>query len=592
MVTLIICSTLGFAQEIKEPFKVASVQFNPQLNEREANVEALLDVVTEAAQNGAELIVAPEMATTGYTYADREAIAPFVDTIPGKTTKVFAEVAKRYDAYIVVGMPEVNKETGIYYNSSFLVGPEGYIGKYRKSHMWETEEHWAAWGDLGVPVYDTEIGKIAINICMDSAYFEPSRLAAVNGADILAFPTNSSAQAVWALQARAEQNGLYVVSANRSNTEKGFHMVGASAVWSPTGDKLAEAKFIPSEKDDIDQPTITYAQIDPAKYDNRPKERLSERRPELYQDLMLYIAPWDYTKNTESHDITAAALQYEPVIGKKEANLTKIEELIEKAVGKAEKNDKQLDLLVLPELSTTGPVKKSSKAKELAENLEGETVGQLKKLAKENEVHIVCGMIEKANDSNELYNSAVLVSPAGEVVGKYRKTHLTDNDKNWAIPGEKLKVFSSEKLGKIGIMIGYDAAFPEVAGVLSVNRADMIAIPSSWSGKYGSKIKASPTMPANKYPKGSMSLWDSVALSAQAYTIVSNFTGTGNDYKGRSALSTLDPLYGLDQPVVASNNNEEALVVDFSTIQSDWWWNQEKVILSRKPHLYKPLVHK
>ncbi|MDI3534052.1 MAG: hypothetical protein PWQ82_417 [Thermosediminibacterales bacterium] len=69
------------ASELNGPIKVAAVQFNPQLNERDKNVEALLKVVTEAAQNGAKLIVTPEMATTGYYYADRKAIEPFVDTI-------------------------------------------------------------------------------------------------------------------------------------------------------------------------------------------------------------------------------------------------------------------------------------------------------------------------------------------------------------------------------------------------------------------------------------------------------------------------------------------------------------------------------
>ncbi len=213
-------------EHITEPFKVASVQFNPELNERDKNVEELLKVTEEAFKNGAKLVVAPEMSTTGYYYADRKSIQPFVDTIPGKTTEKFATLTKKYDTYIVFGMPEVDEKTDIYYNAAALVGPEGYIGKYRKTHMWETEMHWGAWGDLGVPVYETKVGNIAINICMDSAYFETARLAGVAGADILAFPTNSSAQAISALPARAQQNGMYIISANRSNTEEGFHMLG------------------------------------------------------------------------------------------------------------------------------------------------------------------------------------------------------------------------------------------------------------------------------------------------------------------------------------------------------------------------------
>jgi hypothetical protein len=88
-----------------------------------------------------------------------------------------------------------------------------------------------------------------------------------------------------------------------------------------------------------------------------------------------------------------------------------------------------------------------------------------------------------------------------------------------------------------------------------------------------------------------MSLWDSIALSSQAYTLVANFVGAEYNYLGSSALYTLDPLYGLDQPQIASLDKEEVLIVDFSTIQSDWWFNQEKLILSRRTAFYKPLVY-
>ncbi len=568
-------------------FKAAAVQFNPQLNERDKNIEELLKVVTDAAKQGSKLIVTPEMATTGYYYANREAIAPFVDTIPGYTTKKFEEVAKKYDAYIVVGLPEVDSETELYYNAAALVGPEGYIGKYRKTHQWETEEHWAAWGDLGVPVYETKVGKIAINICMDSAYFESARLAAVNGADILAFPTNSSAQAISALQARAIQNGLYIVSANRSNTENGFHMIGASAIWSPEGKKLAEAAFTPSPDKDIHESTIIYGEIDRTQYNNQGKKRLKERRPELYKDLMLYIAPWDYSKNNDSHDISAVVLQYEPVIGNKEENLKKIKALLQKSLQEGKKKGKAVQLVVLPELSTTGPIKELDTVKEAAEDLDGTTVKTFAKLAKDNNLHIVFGMIEK--EGEKLYNSAVLVGPKGEVMGSYRQTHLNEPDKKWATPGNALKVFSTD-IGKIGVMIGYDAVFPEVAGVMAVKRADIIAMPSRWNGIFDREIEINPSISANKYPTGAMSLWDSVAMSAQAYTVVSNLIGTDSNYFGQSGLYTLDPLYGLDQPMIALKNQEDPFLMEFKTLQNDWWFNQQRLIESRRTYFYKPLI--
>ena len=89
-------------------------------------------MVEEAAKNDAKLIVLVEMATTAYCFFDRAEIAPYVEPIPGPTTERFGELAARYGCYIVVGMPEVDHETDIYYNSLALVGPDGVVGKYRK----------------------------------------------------------------------------------------------------------------------------------------------------------------------------------------------------------------------------------------------------------------------------------------------------------------------------------------------------------------------------------------------------------------------------------------------------------------------------
>jgi predicted amidohydrolase len=578
------------ARKEAQPFKVAAVQFNPELNNREKNVTELLTAVEQAFQNGAKLVVAPEMSTTGYYYKDREAIRPFVDSIPGDTTTRFSVLAKKYDAYVVFGMPEVDTKTGLYYNAAALVGPEGYIGKYRKTHQWETEAHWAAWGDLGVPVFDTKLGKIAMNICMDSAYFESARLAAIGGADILAFPTNSSAQAIAALPARAEQNGMYVISANRSNTEKGFHMIGASAVWSPLGNKLVEAPLIADKGQDVNQATIVYADVDPRQYRNKNKEVLKNRRPSLYKELMLYIEPWDYTKTTAEHNVTVAALQFEPIVGNKIANRQKATNMLSVAQSEARLAGKELGLAVMPELSATGPLEKLSTEEivNLAEVDSGETATFMAELARSNQIALVFGFVE--TDNGKLYNSTLLIAKDGNVVGKYRKTHLNANDKKWAEAGSDLPIFEVKGLGKIGLLIGEDALYPEASGVLAVKRADIIVIPSAWHGQYSNEMTINKNMSSNKYPEGALVVWDAVAMGAQAYTLVANFVGSEKQFLGRSGLYTLDPLYGLDQPVVATVNKEQALVVSFKTLQSKWWFNQENLLLSRRTPYYVPLV--
>lgn len=564
--------------------KVASVQFNPEMYELDKNLERLAEDVTVAAKNGAKLIVTTEMVTTGYMYSSRKEIKPFMDTIPGKTTDLFTKIAKEYDTYIVIGMPEVDPETDLYYNSQVLVGPEGYIGKYRKVHQWETEEHWAAWGNLGVPVYDTKIGKIAMIICMDGAYMETARLAAVQGADILAFSTNSGGQTVSALQGRAEENGMYVISSNRANTELGYHNVGASAIWSPDGEKLAESPASPTKENDINETTYIYADIDTTKYDNPAKRRIAdERRPELYKELMLYIAPWDYSKDNTEQDISALALQYNVDTSSKTENMSKVDNIIQE---KMDNSDKDINLVVLPELSLTGLVSDKSTAESLAEDMNGQTVEYFQKLAKKYNTYMVFDMIER--DGSKLYNTAVLVEPSGKINGKYRKTHLTASEKAWATAGDEIVAFKTD-IGRIGIMIGYEAAFPEMSGLMAVKRADMIAIPSAFNGEFGSELDLNLDIYANDYPEhNTNSIWHAIGLNSQATTIVSNFTG--KDYMGGTSMYGLDPIFALDQAVVAPRDFEGAIEVDFKTVQNEWWFNQQKLIASRRTDYYIPLI--
>src|SRR6266540_535906 len=99
-------------------YKVAAIQYEPTLGDKEKNIDDLVRLTTEAAENGARLIVLPEMATTGYCWYSREEIAPFAEPIPGPTTERFARIAREYGCYIVVGMPEVDPNTGAFYNAA------------------------------------------------------------------------------------------------------------------------------------------------------------------------------------------------------------------------------------------------------------------------------------------------------------------------------------------------------------------------------------------------------------------------------------------------------------------------------------------
>ncbi len=219
------------------PYTVAAIQFDPVMGEKDTNLSRLLRLTEEAAQHGARLIVHPELATTGYCWLSREEIAPYVEPVPGPTTDRFAQLAAQYDCYIATSLPEVDPATNVYYNSLALIGPAGLIGVYRKIHSYISEPRWARDGDLGFPVWDTPLGRLAGVICMDAEFFEATRIPALLGADVLLFPTNWLEEKCpcnrW--MARAFENGAYFIAANRYGLERTVQFSGGSCVLNPDG---------------------------------------------------------------------------------------------------------------------------------------------------------------------------------------------------------------------------------------------------------------------------------------------------------------------------------------------------------------------
>lgn len=120
-------------------YKVATIQYQSIRNKKEQNTNELLALCKEAAENGAKVIVTPELGITGYPWLNRKEVSSEVETVPGPTTSLFSKLSKNESVYIVFSLPEVDSKTNLYYNTAVLVGPEGYVGKYRKTHSWVCE---------------------------------------------------------------------------------------------------------------------------------------------------------------------------------------------------------------------------------------------------------------------------------------------------------------------------------------------------------------------------------------------------------------------------------------------------------------------
>ncbi|KLU60697.1 N-carbamoyl-D-amino acid hydrolase [Peptococcaceae bacterium CEB3] len=569
-----------------QPYVAAALQFNPQLFQTESNVHRLYSMVERAAADGAKLIVTPEMATTGCHYRDRGQIAPYVSIVPGAVTDLFSQVARKYECYIAIGLPERELTTGLFYNTAALVGPHGYLGKYRKTHLWETEGHWAAWGNLGIPVFDTGVGRLALLICMDAYFFETFRLAAIQGADVIAFLTNSSGGAIANLQARAAENGLYVVSANRSDREMDHTMKGSSSIWDPTGRLLAQGGTGGEE--------IVQTLIDPGRFQNRGKLLQDRRRPEIYCDLALHIAPWNSHKSQVSNNVTVACCQYEPVVADRQANMAEVAELLQRAFRLAKTKAQNIELLVLPELTFCGPSAHLNPegAFGLAEQIEtaagvlGSSTAFVAAMAKSLAVIIVFGLIEQ--EGNLLYNTAVIVGQDGTVIGRYRKTHLKEAEQAWATPGDEFVVVPIPDVGNVGLAIGSDVLFPEVFALLATKRADMVAIPSAWAADEGGLIEVDKSI----HPDAGKAqfLWDIRARDNCFYLLVANYTDNALGYEGGSGVYAIDPIYGLDKSVFLGPMEEDVLITDVVTAPANWYTQDHFLACRRMDETYYPLL--
>jgi predicted amidohydrolase len=601
LVLLAVCiEVVQAGQPPSQPIKVAAIQFNPKLGVLHENVDALAEQFESAAKRGAKIIVAPEMATTGYLYVDRRDIAEVVDTIPGPTTRRFEKIASKYGCYLVWGMPERDPETALFYNSAAIVGPEGFVGKYRKTHLWESEAHWSAWGNLGVPVFDTIFGRVALLICQDANYVETFRLAALAGADIVCFSTNSSGQTIGHLQARAIQNGVFIVSANRSDTEVDsysgdpFRMKGCSAIWCPDGRKLAEAG--------IDGPETVYATIDPAAFPTRV-DRLSERRPETYVAMARHVAPWNMRATNQPRWIEAVAVQYRPLAGKKIANRELVERMLDNQLdefpARCNHDDDTSEsrhatrLIVLPELSLVGRAA-AGRMRGLAEELgNGPTHRWAVGLARRFHAFVVCGFPER--DGEKLFNAVTVVNRDGKRIGHARKVHLTAEDRNWATAGDGWTVVRAGQLGRLGILIGKDSYVPESGTVMAIQRADIVVVPASWHGEIAGDgaIAINPAINPHASRKA-MVLWDEMAWGQQFYAVVANMAGDQDRPGGRSGIYSTDPIYGITSPAIARRDGQEVVVGEFQTLNGDHpehWIDQHHYIGSRRPDaLYHPLI--
>jgi len=272
---------------------VSVAQIDPKLGEKQRNLDVIVGRMEEAAGLGAEIVVFPECAVPGYMWDSEDEAMPYAEEIPGPSTELLEREAARLGMHVVCGLLE--REGDSLRNAAALVGPDGLIGTYRKTHLpFLGVDRFAVPGDE-LPVFDTPLGRIGVEICYDLRFPEVTRTLALRGAEIVAHPTNfpvaARVQTELITVARAAENRIFLLTANRSGRERSAEFCGWSQIVDPYGKRLAET----GQTGEV----LLTAEIDVEKA--RDKDYVvpgtyelylfGHRRPELYGALVEEVKP-------------------------------------------------------------------------------------------------------------------------------------------------------------------------------------------------------------------------------------------------------------------------------------------------------------
>ena len=228
----------------RRSLQVSCIQFEPVFGAVDDNVARASDLVRSAAGSGSQLIVLPELANTGYVFEAMDEVVRLAEPVPGgSTSERWGALARELGVHIVAGIAE--RAGDALFNSALVTGPDGYIGTYRKAHLWNRENVFFSKGDLGFPVFETAVGKIGVAICYDGWFPETFRQLALKGAEIVCIPTNwvpmpdqpdgEAAMANTLHRAAAHSNGIFIACADRIGTERGQPFEGQSLIIGSKG---------------------------------------------------------------------------------------------------------------------------------------------------------------------------------------------------------------------------------------------------------------------------------------------------------------------------------------------------------------------
>lgn len=227
--------------------KVSYYQMDVIFKDIEANIKKVNKSLNKLET---DLFILPELFNTGYMYLSKNDIRPYIEEIPqGKTTKALENLAKENNTFIIGGVAEIEGKD--IYNTIIVLGPRGYIGKYRKIHLTKLEKKIFTPGKE-IKVFDILDHKIGFSVCYDIWFPEHSRIMANKGVELICHPSNFGGKdSLDFSRIRALENNVFIVTCNRVGKEKGIdfdaYFRGESQIVSPKGEILKQS----NEEEDI-----------------------------------------------------------------------------------------------------------------------------------------------------------------------------------------------------------------------------------------------------------------------------------------------------------------------------------------------------
>lgn len=249
-----------------KPGLLVAVQTKAVTGQVAENLAAMEEVLVGLPNAEERLVVFPEMGTSGYFFGERERLWELSEEVPkGPVSQQLITLAVKYNCYLVAGLPERQGEE--LYNCAVLVGPEGYIAKYRKLHLWDQEKLLYKPGDLGLVLAETPLGRIGLIICYDLWFPEHARILRLMGADVIAMPAalvwndtpahvkRGYYMADYVAMVTAHLNQVYLAMASQVGRDEEHWLFGSSVLVSPYGWPLVEPAG-------DDEPAVLHAQVD------------------------------------------------------------------------------------------------------------------------------------------------------------------------------------------------------------------------------------------------------------------------------------------------------------------------------------------